>query len=293
MSGAELLTSLLKTISDTVLIIDSADRINYCGGGSAWVQLKPLRGKKLSDVFADEVALLLSSLCEQVRKGEVVQQTELQLTPDNAPLLAPLGLDKPHWYRLNCSPMAEKAILSFHDVSRQREIEDRAHHQSQRDPLTGAYNRRSLVPVLNQAVAQAQRYEYHISLALVDIDGFKHLNDRYGWDGGDTILQALVDGVDQMKRDSDFQVRIGDDRLALMLPETGLDQSAAVGRRVLQLVSELELEREGVPLTFNVSVGTASLEGPMDSAEEMIRRASENLLIAKQSGGSRVETDEA
>lgn len=292
MSGAELLTSLLKTISDSVLIVDSTDRITYCGGGGRWVQLSALKGKTLDEVFSEELSLLLSNLVEQVRNGETVQQTEVQLLPEQQPALAELGLEKPHWYRLSCSPMADKVILSLHDVSRQREIEDRASKQSQRDPLTGAYNRRSLVPVLNQAVAQAQRYEYHCSLALVDVDGFTRINERYGWDGGDMILQAMVDGLDHMKRDSDFLVRIGDDQLALMLPETSLEQSRAVGQRILKLVADLELERDGVALLFNVSVGTATLEGPLDSAEAMIRRASENLLIAKQSGGSRVETDE-
>lgn len=293
MSGAELLTTLLKTISDTVLIIDSADRVSYCGGGSDWVQLKALRGKTLQALFSEEVALLLSSLCEQNRGGEKTQQSELKLTPECSPKLAALGLDKPCWYRVSCSQLADKAIVSLHDITRQKEIEERACHQSQRDPLTGIYNRNSLVPILNQAVAQAIRYEYHCSLVLIDIDDFSEINERYGWDGGDRVLQALAAELEKMKRAADFLVRISNDRLAMMLPETRRDQSGGMGRRVIEHVSRLEVQSKAGLIRFNVSIGTASLRDPDDSAEAMSKRASENLNIAKLSGGNRVEVDEA
>ncbi|MCV6590129.1 MAG: GGDEF domain-containing protein [Marinobacterium sp.] len=292
MSGAELLTTLLKTISDTVLIIDSANRISYGGGGSSWIQLKALRGKTPEAIFSEELALLLTGLFDQCRSGESVQQTELQLSADNAPLLAELGLEGKQWYRISCSKMADKVILALHDISRQKEIEERASHQMHRDSLTGAYNRKALVPVLNQAVAQAQRYEYICSLALIDIDGFNQINERYGWNGGDQILRELVTGITQMKRRSDFLARVGDDQLAMLLPETSRDQSRIVGRRVLGVVKRLAVQSSDGVMDFHVSIGTATIQGHDDSAEDMLRRASENLTIAKQSGGNRIETDE-
>ncbi len=301
MSGAELLTTLLKTISDTVLIIDSADRVNYCGGGSDWVQLTALRGKTLQALFNDEVALLLSSLCEQSRRGEDTRQTELTLTPACSPTLVKLGLKRPCWYRVNCSKLADKAILSLHDITREKEIEacaeeariNHQNHQGQRDPLTGVYNRNALVPMLNQGVAQAIRYEYHCSLVLIDIDGFSEINKRYGREGGDLVLQALASELEKMKRGADFLVRIGNDRLAMMLPETHRDQSGGMGRRVIKHVSRLEVQSKAGPICFKVSIGTASLRGPDDTTEAMSKRASENLSIAKLSGGNRVEVDEA
>jgi len=292
MSGAELLTTLLKTISDTVLIIDKADRVSYCGGGSPWVKLEVLRGKPISKIFSEEVGLFLTSLCEQTREGEETQETELALTPENAPLLSEHGLEKKSWYRLNTSLMGDKVILSLHDITQQRELIERANSQSQRDPLTGAYNRKALVPVLNQAVAQAQRYEFYCSLVLIDIDGFSTINDKFGWDAGDKVLQALVDSLDKMKRTSDFLVRIGDDRLAMMLPETNRDQSVAMGHRIVRLVDEMEVATDAATVRFHVSVATSSLQGIEDSAEQMIKRADENLTVAKQSGGDRVEGDE-
>jgi len=301
MSGAELLTTLLKTISDTVLIIDSADRINYCGGGSDWVQLKALRGKTLQALFGDDVAGLLSSLCEQNRNGDKTQQTEIQLTPEESPTLAELGLAKPHWYRVSCSQLADKAIVSLHDITRQKEVEERArlqskqseqNQQNQRDPLTGVYSRNVLVPMLNQGVALALRYECCCSLVLIDIDDFSGINERYGRDGGDLVLQALASELEKMKRAADFLVRLSNDRLAMMLPETRRDQSGGMGRRVIEHVSRLEVQSKAGPIRFKVSIGTASVRHPDDTAEAMSKRASENLGIAKLSGGNRVEVDE-
>ncbi|MBY4677116.1 GGDEF domain-containing protein [Marinobacterium arenosum] len=296
MSGHELLqarfNALLNTITDTVLIIDAADKVAVCGGGSEWVKQAPLQGRALAEIFSEELTLLLTNLCKETRLQGRVAETEIQITPQCAPLLKEYGYNSTHWYRIHCSKQDKEVVCVLADVTLRRQLEHKVSHQSQRDPLTGAYNRRALVPVLNQAVAQAQRYEFPCSLLLVDIDGFTGLNEQYGWDSGDQVLQQLVAAIHKMKRTADFLARIGDDRFALYLPETNRDQSLAVGRRVLKLVDEMELPTASGDIRFRVSIGTATLAGVEDGAEQLIKRANENLLIAKQSGGSRVEGDE-
>lgn len=292
MSGTDLLEAILDTISDTVLSVDLSDHIITCGGGSAWALPDEVQGRPLSDVFGEELTILFSNLCKQARVDGEVAETEVQITSEAAPFLKDFGLSEPRWYRVHSRKAGELVVFCLHDFTMVRQLEQRVSHQSQRDPLTGAYNRRALVPVLNQSIAQAQRYEYNCSLLLCDVDGFSALNEKYGWDGGDQILQQLVAAIHQMKRTADFLARVGDDRFALFLPETSRDQSVAVGRRILSLVDEMEVPSAHGDIRYHVSVGTSSMKDAEDSSELMIKRANENLMIAKQSGGNRVEGDE-
>lgn len=292
MSGIDLLEAVLQTINDTVLSVDLTDRVITCGGGGAWAQPDQLQGLSLQEIFSEDMSLLLSNLCKQARVDGEVAEVEVQMTVKSAPRLQKLGLNENLWYRVHSRKAGKYVVLCLHDVTQVRQLEQRVSHQSQRDPLTGAYNRRALVPVLNQAVAQAQRYEYNCSLLLCDIDDFSGLNTHYGWDGGDLVLQQLVSAIHQMKRTADFLARVGDDRLALFLPETNRAQSIAVGMRIIDLVKNMEVPSAHGDISYTVSVGTSSLRDQEDSAELMIKRANENLVIAQQSGGDRVESDE-
>lgn len=292
MPGAVLFNSLLETISDTVLILNADQRVSHRGGASPWVRSESLQGASIAAIFGHEQALLLNSLCEQLRQGQTVQPVELHLTPQNCPVLADLGLSRNQLCLVRGSLAMDHIILAFQDISQQRAAVAWASKQKARDPLTQAYNRKALVPVLNQAVAQSLRYEYNCSLALIDIDGLRLINQRFGREGGDQVLRTLAAELDRVKRTSDFLVRIGDDRFALMLPETRPDQSLLVAVRIIDLVAGLEVSSERGPIHFKVSIGIATLAGLTDTTEQIIRRANANLLVAKQEGGNRAQGDE-
>ncbi len=292
MSGDVLFNALLETLSDTVLILDENQRVSRCGGDSDWVQPSALLGATIATIFSHESALLLNNLCGQLRRGKTPPPVELHLTPKTCPVLADLGLTRNQLCLVRGKLAADNVILVLQDISQQRAAAAWASKQKARDPLTQTYNRKALVPVLNQAIAQSQRYEYNCSLALIDIDGLHRINQRYGRDGGDKVLMLLAAELERVKRTSDFLVRIGDDRFALMLPETSQAQSLLVGERIIDLAAGLEVSSANGPFHFQVSIGIATLAGLIDNTEQIIRRANANLLTAKQEGGNRAQGDE-
>jgi diguanylate cyclase (GGDEF)-like protein len=127
---------------------------------------------------------------------------------------------------------------------------------------------------------------------VIDVDHFSQINDDYSWDCGDQILQQLVTTIHGMKRTSDFLARYSDDQFVMFMPETNHEQGMAAGNRVRKLMEAIEIPYATGDVKFTVSVGVAALTGPEDDSDNMLRRANENLFIAKKSGSNRVEGDE-
>lgn len=283
--------ALLDASADAVMIIEpKAGLVLACSGGAAnWLEPDQLVGKKLEDIFPADIASDITATAIKAADKKKVQKTDLQLRPEHVPVLREQGLSETHWIELRCSTANDDTVVVFRDTSAKRRLERQVTSQAQRDPLTGAYNRRALRPVLEQAIAQAQRYDWVCSLMVVDVDHFSDLNDNHSWDCGDQILQQLVTTIHAIKRTSDFLARYGDDQFVMFMPETNHVQGMAAGERVRRLMEELEIPYATGDVKFTVSVGVAALDGPEDDADNMLRRANENLFVAKQSGSNRVE----
>jgi len=288
MPAAVLFDALLKNVTDTVLILDADDRIAFCGGQSEWADIDALKGCTLASLFRNETARLLNTLSYQLRRNLPIQLTEFYLTPAHAPELIPLGLNRSYLFQVRASLVEDYVMLVLQDVSQQRAAAALANKHRTHDPLTRTYNRKAMLPVLNQAIAQSQRYEYNCSLAMIDVDDLEGINLRAGWAAGDQVLQQLAAMLEKIKRTSDFLVRIGEDRFALMLPETSAEQSMLVGNRILDQVRQLRIGTERGLMNFSVSIGIASLRDKGDNTEKLLRRASASLQAAKDEGGNQV-----
>ncbi|MGH1462158.1 MAG: diguanylate cyclase [Neptuniibacter sp.] len=286
--------ALLNATSDVVMVIEPVGGlIMSCSvGTSTWIDADAITGRKLEDIFPDDLAATIQSLSVKAVEKKKIKQADVQLRPEHLPVLKDQGLKETKWIELRCKGAGSEAVVVFKDTSAQRRLERQVTSQAQRDPLTGAYNRRALKPVLEQAVAQAQRYDWVCSLMIIDVDNFSEINDDYSWDCGDQILQQLVTSIHGMKRTSDFLARYSDDQFVMFMPETNHEQGMAAGNRVRKLMEEMEIPYVSGDVRFTVSVGVAALTGPEDDSDNMLRRASENLFVAKQSGCNRVEGDE-
>lgn len=286
--------ALLDASADAVMVVEpTTGLIMSCSAGAAtWLNPDAITGRKLEDIFPSDIASNITALQVKALDSKQVKLLELQLRPENVPELKQQGLNETKWVSLRCSSAGAEAVIVIRDVSAQKRLERQVTSQAQRDPLTGAYNRRALKPVLEQAVAQAQRYDWVCSLMVIDVDDFSQLNDDYSWDCGDQILQQLVTSIHGMKRTSDFLARYSDDQFVMFMPETNHEQGMAAGNRVRRLMEEMEIPYAAGDVHFTVSIGVSALNGPEDDAENMLRRANENLFIAKQSGSNRVEGDE-
>ena len=157
------------------------------------------------------------------------------------------------------------------------------------DDLTGLANRRSFLQRAEQELARAARRSRPLALALLDLDGFKAINDRYGHAAGDEVLRAFADVCRRATRRDDVAARFGGDEFALLLPETSLEQANAVVERLRSATAQLSLAADGDLLTLTVSVGiTHVVPRHDDGLDDLLRAVDAALYDAKRTGKDRV-----
>jgi two-component system cell cycle response regulator len=158
------------------------------------------------------------------------------------------------------------------------------------DWLTRTYNHRYLAPRLTEEIERARRHDEPLSVALLDLDHFKSVNDRWGHDAGDTVLRTFVDRVRAEVRRHDVVVRRGGEEFVLLMPETASSEGYLVAERVRARVSgEPIVVRDGVETKITVSIGVATWRGEASDALE--QRADAAMYRAKRQGRDRVVLD--
>lgn len=158
------------------------------------------------------------------------------------------------------------------------------------DALTRLVNRRQFNHRIQAEVARAKRHHSPLSLALFDIDNFKHLNDFYGHPVGDRILKELGGLIANNVRESDIAARYGGEEFALVLPETAEKEASELLERLRQLIAETVFCLPDTPITFTVSIGVAELPSRQKHANalQLIEKADQALYQAKAQGKNKV-----
>jgi diguanylate cyclase (GGDEF)-like protein len=155
------------------------------------------------------------------------------------------------------------------------------------DVLTGLPNRRSVDDTLRRMLAQADRTLTPFSIALLDLDRFKQINDTYGHDRGDDVLAGLASLLRSVLRASDFAGRSGGEEFVLFLPGTGREEAVMVAEKVRRNLRELNVA--GVDTRITTSIGIATFPDDAGTPEALMRSADRALYAAKQAGRDRVE----
>ncbi|GAP21428.1 diguanylate cyclase [Leptolinea tardivitalis] len=152
------------------------------------------------------------------------------------------------------------------------------------DSLTQINNRGSLDISINKELARAARYSSMFSVILFDIDLFKHINDTFGHNAGDTMLQQIAETVRKTVRESDFVGRWGGDEFLIILPQTDLTRATQVAEKIREKISALDIPEIGhISCSFGV---TSCCES--DSEKSIIERADQALYDAKSAGRNQV-----
>jgi diguanylate cyclase (GGDEF)-like protein len=178
---------------------------------------------------------------------------------------------------------AEKKRLRETNARLLRELE----RQTRTDALTGAQNRRSFDEALRLEVERSRRYGHPLSLALLDLDHFKSINDRYGHPAGDAVLKRFVAVAQGALRSSDVLYRYGGEEFAALLAHTPLDGALVAARRVVKATAATAFVADGITLPVTVSSGIAALSAEQPEAAELLARADQALYRAKAEGRNR------
>jgi two-component system cell cycle response regulator len=153
------------------------------------------------------------------------------------------------------------------------------------DPLTGLSNRRFILTQLGGHVSGARRHGRPLSVAIIDIDHFKAVNDRYGHAAGDHVLAAVSGALRHRLRAEDQLGRLGGEEFLALLPDTGAHAAAVTAEKLRSEVASTVVAYEGHDLGVTVSIGWAAWEG--EPAEQLLRRADDALYAAKGRGRDR------
>jgi len=149
------------------------------------------------------------------------------------------------------------------------------------DFLTGALNTRFFHELAEMEINRSVRYQRPFTIAFIDVDNFKTINDTFGHTEGDTVLRAITESMQAHLRKTDIVARVGGDEFVVLLPETN-QQTAPIVISNMQQALVQEMNENGWPVTF--SIGVLTLTAPQLSVDEMLGRA-DQLMYAVKNGG--------
>jgi two-component system cell cycle response regulator len=156
------------------------------------------------------------------------------------------------------------------------------------DGLTGLYNRRQFEISLEQEFNRTKRHPSDFSLAILDIDFFKKVNDTYGHQYGDYVLKTVADLMKQSFRKTDLLYRYGGEELIMIMPETNIEGAVIPVQRLRSMVENYNFEYNGVGAKVTVSIGLTMNYQEFFSAADILKSADEALYKAKAGGRNRV-----
>ncbi|MDO9012939.1 MAG: diguanylate cyclase [Gallionella sp.] len=306
------LTQLFANLTDTlmigVLLVDTDLRVHRW---NQWLERKTgissqqACGKLLTELFVDfNSPRLLSAieLCIKHKSPQLISQT-LNRYVLPIPLVSPMHDLKLMQQQVSVAPLTNSrgetlAAISINDVTESvakssalARLAMKMESQSNRDQLTGAYNRHFLWSWLTPQLKQSVRHSQALSCLMLDIDFFKRINDTYGHDVGDAVLRGFAEILHEQMRDSDILVRYGGEEFVVLLTHADAAVALEIANRILDRVRKtaiVPLEVGDVRCSIGVSSWTP--EEPC-SAEELLKGADRRLYHAKHNGRDQVVID--
>ncbi len=157
------------------------------------------------------------------------------------------------------------------------------------DPLTNAYNRRYFFDLAVHHMELARRASSTLSVAMIDIDNFKSINDQFGHDVGDQVIKSMVNLATSSIRASDIIARFGGEELVALFPDTNLEGARTLAEKIR---SHIEATSPNNLIVYTVSIGVSEFTSEDKKFDRLLKRADEALYLAKRNGRNNVKTSE-
>lgn len=183
--------------------------------------------------------------------------------------------------------MRRRVQEAEHEVERLMSELSQASEMVRVDPLTGALNRKGMEEAMQREVARTRRHDAPLSIALLDIDNFKQINDTLGHRAGDLALQHLANVTRETIRPQDTLVRFGGEEFVILLPDTGMEDAIKAMERVQRELTRRYFLNDNNKLLITFSAGVSVMANG-EEPSETIRRADQAMYLAKRAGKNRV-----
>jgi diguanylate cyclase (GGDEF)-like protein len=188
--------------------------------------------------------------------------------------------------RLLAIALAEQTALALANINLRATL----YLQSNSDPVTGLFNQKLLENEGNNHLRDAGVNNQSAAIILIDIDNFKKINDTYGHEAGNIVLQKIAELLKMNSREGELTYRVGSDEMLLFAPDISVEAAAARAEVIRKAANHLHIRLNGAPLDeVTISVGVAIFPMQADNMTSLILKAQRALSHAKNSGGNKVE----
>jgi diguanylate cyclase (GGDEF)-like protein/PAS domain S-box-containing protein len=280
--------SIIESLQEGLIVIDQSGRVTRANQAAAelcGVSLGELVGSKLRDLpieVSGRDGRPLDPSRSPVRRalaGESVRGTLVRVVRRDGTAL---------WVEVNASPLAEPdgrpygALSTYADVTGRVERERRIQAEADTDDLTGLANRRALGRMLAAALARARAHGLVVGVLMLDLDGFKAVNDRFGHAAGDAALREVAARLRRSVRERDLVARIGGDEFVVILPDlTATEHAAHDAAERIEAAFEEPLELDGVDASLRAAVGVACHPDDGDDLDALLAAADRAMYARK------------
>jgi diguanylate cyclase (GGDEF)-like protein len=279
-----------------IFVLDYDGRyVNVFGGRSRshYDSGQGLIGCYMQDVLPEEKWKLFLDVVRKAIDTGTLQTCDYILDSAEVCVTETNGPAGPQWFHGRVYPVASHpgkkpaAVWLAINVSEQKAMEERLQRLSERDDLTGAYNRRYFMQRLKNEYELARRRQCDLSLISLDIDHFKAINDRFGHIEGDRALQHLTNTIRPQLRETDILARIGGEEFAILCLSTDLNKAWSVAERIRQSIESSELKTDRGVIHMRISLGLATVNPQDTSIHALLSQADKALYQAKDTGRNR------
>jgi len=272
--------AIAHDVGEGIVVVDGAGRITFANPAAGrmlgWTE-STLVGRPLDPLLGAGQMAATDLLELVVRSGEPARLDDTTVT-------APDGSTLP--VSLSAAPLITNgtqagAVLAVHDITSSKAQTDALEHRALHDALTGLPNRALLHDRLRHALQAAQRTGRPVALLVMDLDGFKPVNDTLGHSAGDLLLQHVGKQAQSVLRASDTLARFGGDEFVVVLPGANRAGALLVAEQVRQAIGQ-PLEIEGRSVRVGVSIGIAFCPEHGADAETLLRHADAAMYMSKR-----------